>query len=101
MGIKSVFDIIKSDRYTADGCAKISAAQEDLAEDKVYQIGEISQKTGLQKTAEGWKPPKSNASKSSLGGEAASQSLRAAAKAVGEVNKAKTIKQKTEILEEY
>lgn len=27
-------------------------------EDKVYQIGEISEKTGLQKTAEGWKPLK-------------------------------------------
>lgn len=170
MGIKSIFEILKADRYTADGCDKIAKVQ-----DKVYQIGEISQKTGLQKTAEGWKPPKSNASKqlakeldvegrelerrnkkkadadakreerwkqerregeanadafrkkvesgeivynketgqfedrkqksnaskSSLGGEAESQSLRAAAKAVGEVNKAKTIKQKTEILEEY
>lgn len=27
-------------------------------EDRTYNIGEISEKTGLQKTAEGWKPPK-------------------------------------------
>lgn len=29
--------------------------------DKVYQIGEISQKTGLQKTANGWRPVKKGA----------------------------------------
>lgn len=29
-------------------------------EDKKYNIGDISEKTGLQKTAEGWKPPKKN-----------------------------------------
>jgi hypothetical protein len=33
-------------------------AQEAETEDKVYQIGEISQKTGLQKTANGWVKPK-------------------------------------------
>lgn len=95
MGIKSIFSMLKADRYTQDG-------RDKLAEDKTYQTGQISEKTGLQKQPDGsWKPPKGNASKSSLGGEAGSQSLRAAAKAVGEVNKAKTIKQKTEILEEY
>lgn len=31
-----------------------------LVEDKTYQIGEISEKTGLQKTANGWVKPKSN-----------------------------------------
>lgn len=31
-----------------------------LVEDKAYQIGEISEKTGLQKTANGWVKPKSN-----------------------------------------
>lgn len=30
-----------------------------LVEDRTYQIGEISEKTGLQKTAEGWVKPKS------------------------------------------
>lgn len=95
MGIKSIFSMLKADRYMQDG-------RDKLAEDKIYQTGQISEKTGLQKQPDGsWKPPKGNASKSSLGGEAESQSLRAAAKAVGEVNKAKTIKQKTEILEEY
>jgi hypothetical protein len=29
-----------------------------LVEDRTYQIGEISEKTGLQKTANGWRPPK-------------------------------------------
>lgn len=29
-----------------------------LVEDKTYQIGEISEKTGLQKTANGWVKPK-------------------------------------------
>ena len=29
-----------------------------LVQDRTYQIGEISEKTGLQKTANGWRPPK-------------------------------------------
>ena len=35
------------------------STSENKTEDKVYQIGEISQKTGLQKTANGWVKPKS------------------------------------------
>lgn len=31
-----------------------------LVEDRTYKIGEISEKTGLQKTANGWVKPKSN-----------------------------------------
>lgn len=31
-----------------------------LVEDRTYNIGEISEKTGLQKTANGWVKPKSN-----------------------------------------
>lgn len=56
MDIKSVFEITKADRYTQDGRDQIAKIQE--TEDKTYQIGEISQKTGLQKTANGWVPPK-------------------------------------------
>lgn len=58
MALKNLFDMVKADRYTADGREAIIKAQEAETEDKVYQIGEISQKTGLQKTAQGWKPPK-------------------------------------------
>ena len=43
----------KADRYTADGREAIAKAREADVEDKAYQIGEISQKTGLQKTAGG------------------------------------------------
>lgn len=58
MTLKNLFDMVKADRYTADGREAIIKAQEAETEDKVYQIGEISQKTGLQKTANGWVKPK-------------------------------------------
>ena len=58
MALKDLFDMVKADRYTADGREAIIKAQEAETEDKVYQIGEISQKTGLQKTANGWVKPK-------------------------------------------
>ncbi len=51
----------KADRYTADGREAIAKAGEADVEDRTYQIGEISQKTGLQKTAEGWVTPKGKA----------------------------------------
>lgn len=51
----------KADRYTADGREAIAKAREADVEDRTYQIGEISQKTGLQKTAEGWVTPKGKA----------------------------------------
>ena len=59
MALKSLFDMVKADRYTQDGREALIKAQEEETEDKVYQIGEISQKTGLQKTANGWVKPKS------------------------------------------
>lgn len=59
MALKNLFDMAKADKYTADGREAIIKAQEAETEDKVYQIGEISQKTGLQKTANGWVKPKS------------------------------------------
>lgn len=58
MALKNLFDMAKADRYTADGREALIKAQEAETEDKVYQIGEISQKTGLQKTANGWVKPK-------------------------------------------
>lgn len=51
----------KADRYTADGREAIAKAKEVDVEDRTYQIGEISQKTGLQKTAEGWVTPRGKA----------------------------------------
>ncbi|MBO7612925.1 MAG: hypothetical protein J6S81_03810 [Treponema sp.] len=58
MALKNLFDMAKADKYTADGREALIKAQEAETEDKVYQIGEISQKTGLQKTANGWVKPK-------------------------------------------
>ena len=59
MALKNLFDMVKADKYTADGREELLKAQEAETEDRIYQIGEISQKTGLQKTANGWvKPPK-------------------------------------------
>lgn len=48
-------------RITADTIIKLK----NVVEDRTYQIGEISEKTGLQKTANGWVKPKSNNGKSS------------------------------------
>lgn len=51
--------MVKADRYTADGCEELNKAREADVEDRRYNIGEISEKTGLQKTANGWVKPKS------------------------------------------
>lgn len=59
MGLQSIFEMAKADRYTADGRKELAKAREADVEDRTYQIGEISQKTGLQKTANGWVKPKS------------------------------------------
>ena len=59
MALKDIFTMVKADRYTADGREELIKAQEAETEDRVYQNGEISQKTGLMKTPNGWvKPPK-------------------------------------------
>lgn len=54
--------------YSEDSAPKIRELTGDCkirirpeTQDKVYQIGEISQKTGLQKTANGWRPVKKGA----------------------------------------
>lgn len=57
--IENIFRIIKADRYTKDGCDEIQKAKDNLAEDEKYNIGDISKKTGLQKTSNGWVKPKS------------------------------------------
>lgn len=61
MAISNLWEMAKADRYTADGREAIAKARESDVEDRTYQIGEISQKTGLQKTAEGWVTPKGKA----------------------------------------
>ena len=62
MGLQNIFEMAKADRYTADGREELAKAREADVEDRTYNIGEISQKTGLQKTANGWvKPPKGKA----------------------------------------
>lgn len=63
MGLQNIFEMAKADRYTADGREELAKAREADVEDRTYNIGEISQKTGLQKTANGWVKPKSGADK--------------------------------------
>ena len=79
MALKNLFDMVKADRYTADGREALIKAQEAETEDKVYQIGEISQKTGLQKTANGWVKPPRNKEIQNAGKHA--ESVKAAQKA--------------------
>lgn len=58
MGLKSVFDIIKADRYSQAGCKEIEDARR-------YKTGEISEATGMQKQPDGsWAPPKKEAKQS-------------------------------------
>ena len=59
MSLKNIFEMVKADRWTQDGCEALNKAHEADVEDKTYNIGEISQKTGLQKTANGWVKPRS------------------------------------------
>lgn len=59
MALKNLFEMVKADRYTQDGREELIKAQEAETEDVKYQNGDISQKTGLMKTPNGWvKPPK-------------------------------------------
>lgn len=65
MALKDIFTMIKADRYTADGKDELNKALEADVKDKTYQVGEISQKTGLQKQGDGsWAPPKNAKGKS-------------------------------------
>ena len=61
MALKDIFTMVKADRYTADGREELNKARDADVEDarRTYQIGEISEATGLQKTAQGWVKPKS------------------------------------------
>lgn len=68
----------KADRYTADGREAIAKAREADVEDRIYQIGEISQKTGLQKTAEGWVTPKGKGQNAAIEAKGKSEKLEEA-----------------------
>lgn len=59
--INNIFEMVKADRYTADGREEIIKAQEAETKDaRRYKTGEISEATGLQKQPDGsWAPPKS------------------------------------------
>lgn len=57
MTADNVFELIKADKYSQEGRDKIGSIMSEEVEDKVYNIGDISQKTGLMKTANGWVEP--------------------------------------------
>lgn len=61
--INNIFEMVKADRYTADGREEIIKAQEAETQDaRRYKTGEISEATGLQKQPDGsWAPPKKGA----------------------------------------
>lgn len=74
MSLNNIFQMIKADRYTADGREEIKKALAEETEDRTYNIGEISEKTGLQKTANGWvKPKKGNAGSAKRSGATSSE----------------------------
>ena len=79
MALKNLFDMAKADRYTADGREAIIKAQEAETEDVKYQNGDISQKTGLMKTPNGWVEPPKNKEIQNAGKHA--ESVKAAQKA--------------------
>lgn len=59
MELKSIFKMVKTNRYTQDGRDEIAKLQAEEVEDVKYKTGDISQKTGLQKQPDGsWAPPK-------------------------------------------
>lgn len=69
MSLQNLFEMVKADRYTQDGRDQLIKTQEVETEDKIYNIGDISQKTGLQKTANGWvEPPKGGKTPKRQGG---------------------------------
>ncbi len=81
MELKSVFDIIKADRYSEDGCKEIEDARH-------YKVGEISEATGMQKQPDGsWAPPK-NGTKQSEKSETKKPS-KEVQKKIDEFNKSK------------
>lgn len=78
MALKDIFTMVKADRYTADGCEVLNKAREADVEDRRYNIGEISEKTGLQKTANGWVKPKNGKQPRAKTGEGKAPSAGAA-----------------------
>ena len=64
--LDNIFDMIKADKYTESGKAELIAAHEAETEDRRYNNGEISEKTGLMKTPNGWVTPKQEGNKNSV-----------------------------------
>lgn len=57
MELLSIFEMVKTDRYTMDGRDKIACLLQDAR--RTYNPGEISPTTGLEKQDDGsWAPPK-------------------------------------------
>ena len=69
MALKDIFKMTKANRYTQDGREELIKAQVAETEDRRYKIGEISEKTGLQKTANGWVKPKTGKAPGAKTGE--------------------------------
>lgn len=85
MSLANIFEMAKADRYTADGREELAKAREADVEDRTYNIGEISQKTGLQKTANGWVKPAGNKAVEANGNEKPKSDVSLASKDVKEV----------------
>lgn len=61
MGLQNIFDMVKADRYTQDGREEIIKVQKETEDARrTYKNGEISEKTGLMKTPNGWVEPPAN-----------------------------------------
>lgn len=91
MALKDIFKMTKANRYTADGREELIKAQEAVTEDRRYNIGEISEKTGLQKTANGWVKPKSG---KQPGAKNPDESARIAASKEARAKKSQELEQK-------
>lgn len=85
MGLQNIFDMVKAERYTQDGREEIIKAQKETEDARrTYKNGEISEKTGLMKTANGWvKPPANKGAGAGKGAEADNKAVR---EAVHEMN---------------
>lgn len=89
MGLQNIFEMAKADRYTADGREELAKAREADVEDRTYNIGEISAKTGLQKTANGWVKPAGNKAESNSTASKSPEASFKSTKPAGTIEKGK------------